>query len=75
MSISTTQLVVEHQGKSYSGIFSVSGSNMIGRVPGVGSRAKAVDPNGNMEQYRSEAKALFVEMLSAVEDERPPMDA
>ena len=48
---------------------------MIGRIPGVGSREKAVDPNGNMEQYRSEAKALFSEMLSAVEDERPPMDA
>ena len=75
MFLSTTQLVVEYQGKSYSGIFSDSGSNMIGRIPGVGSREKAVDPNGSMEQYRSEAKALFSEMLSAVEDERPPMDA
>ena len=75
MSLSTTQLVIEHNGKSYSGIFSVSGTTMIGRIPGVGSKAKDVNPNAEMEQYRSDAKALFVEMLEAVEAQRPPIDA
>lgn len=74
MSLSTTQLVIEHEGKSYSGIFSVSGTTMIGRIPGVGSTSMAVQANASMEEYRKSAKALFWEMLSAVESERPPMD-
>lgn len=75
MSLSTTQLVVEHQGKSYSGIFSVSGTTMIGRIPGIGSTSRVVAADGSMEEYRNNAKALFAEMLSAVESERPPMGA
>lgn len=72
MSLSTTQLVIEYQGRSYSGIFSVSGTAMIGRIPGIGSKSKEVNPNANMEHYRNDAKALFVEMLDAVETQRPP---
>ena len=75
MSLSTTQLVVEHEGKSYSGIFSVSGTTMIGRIPGIGSTSKVVEANGSIEEYRNNARELFAEMLSAVESERPPMDA
>ncbi len=75
MSLSTTQLVVEHEGKSYSGIFSVSGTNMIGRIPGIGSRSRVVEADASVEDYRNNARELFAEMLSAVESQRPPMDA
>ena len=75
MSLSTTQLVVEHQGKSYSGIFSVSGTTMIGRIPGIGSKAREVEPGASVESYKAQARELFGEMLDAVESERPPMDA
>lgn len=75
MSLTTTQLVIEHQGKSYSGIFSVSGTTMIGRIPGIGSKAKEVNPDADVEHYRNDAKALFIEMLEAVETQRPPINA
>ena len=75
MSLSTTQLVVEHEGRSYSGIFSVSGTTMIGRIPGVGSKAREVEPSASVDVYKERARELFVEMLDAVESERPPMDA
>lgn len=75
MSLSTTQLVVAHHGKSYSGIFSVSGATMIGRIPGIGSKSRAVEANASAEDYRNNARELFAEMLSAVESQRPPMDA
>ena len=75
MSLSTTQLVVEHQGKTYSGIFSVSGTTMIGRIPGVGSKAREVETGATVDVYKDRARELFAEMLGAVESERPPMDA
>ncbi len=75
MSVSTTQLVVEHKGRSYSGIFSVSGTTMIGRIPGIGSTSRAVPAVASIEEYRNNARELFAEMLSSVESERPPMDA
>ena len=48
---------------------------MIGRIPGIGSKSRAVEPNASLEEYRNNARELFVEMLSDVESERPPMDA
>ena len=75
MSLSTTQLVVAHRGKSYSGIFSVSGTTMIGRIPGIGSKSHEVTPGASVDVYRGLARELFAEMLDAVETERPPMDA
>jgi len=46
--IAPTQLPLDYQGKRYSGVYSVSGTLMIARIPGVGSSSlelsEAEDP-------------------------------
>ena len=59
MSTKPTQIAVQHEGRKYGGIYSVSGNVMIARIPGVDSRARSVD--GADEE--SLARALFKEIL------------
>ena len=59
MSIPTTQIPVEFGGKKYAGIYSVSGTTLIARIPGLSSRS-AVDFSGEPE---AEARALFEAIL------------
>jgi hypothetical protein len=42
MKVGTTQVALTHNGRHYSGLFSVSGPTLIIRVPGLGSRARPV---------------------------------
>ncbi len=48
MSTPTTQIPIEFKGQSYSGVYSVSGSLLIARVPGVGSRS--AEPTGDEKE-------------------------
>ena len=58
--IRSTQLAVEFEGQSYSGVYSVSGDLMIARVPGIGSKSAELealdDPDGS-------ARSLLLEIL------------
>ena len=60
MSTRPVQLAVQHDGRRYGGIYSVSGNVMIARIPGVDSRSRKVD--GVHEEAL--ARALFVEILT-----------
>jgi len=42
MSTQTTQLPIDYKGKRYSGVYSVSGTLMIARIPGIGSKSEEV---------------------------------
>ena len=42
MSTQTTQLPIDYEGKRYSGVYSVSGTLMIARIPGIGSKSEEV---------------------------------
>ncbi len=42
MATPTTQLPIHYKGKHYSGVYSVSGTLMIARVPGVSSKSAEV---------------------------------
>ena len=42
MSKPTTQLPIDYKGQRYSGVYSISGSLMIARVPGVSSKSGEV---------------------------------
>ena len=52
------QLSVEHNGKSYSGIYSVSGSLMIARIPGIDSLSQELGDD--------EREALALSLLSRI---------
>ena len=43
MAIGPTQLPKEFNGKRYSGIYSVSGTTIIARIPGVGSSSTEIN--------------------------------
>ena len=58
MSTPPTQLPIDYKGKRYSGVYSVSGTLMIARIPGIGSRSAEVDGN-----ERAEALGLFTAIL------------
>lgn len=45
MSKPTTQLPIDYKGQRYSGVYSISGSLMIARVPGVSSKSGEVGPD------------------------------
>ncbi|MDA1073506.1 MAG: hypothetical protein O3A63_01925 [Proteobacteria bacterium] len=49
MPIAPTQLPKEFNGKRYSGIYSVSESTLIARIPGVGSRSQELTSNDGAE--------------------------
>lgn len=42
MSKPTTQLPIDYKGQRYSGVYSISGSLMIARIPGVSSKSSEV---------------------------------
>lgn len=43
MSTPTTQVPIDFKGERYSGVYSVSGSLLIARVPGIGSKSAEID--------------------------------
>ena len=43
MSTPPTQLPIDFNGQRYSGVYSVSGTLMIARIPGISSRSAEVD--------------------------------
>jgi hypothetical protein len=65
MGIPTTQIPVEFGGKKYSGIYSVSGTTLIARIPGLSSRS-AIGFDGEPE---AEARALFEAILKEAESQ------
>ena len=58
MGAPTTQLAIEYKGKQYSGIYSVAGTLMIARIPGISSRSTEL--TGDEE---ATARGLLVEIL------------
>ena len=60
MSTKPTQIAIQHDGRNYGGIYSVSGNLMIARIPGVDSRSRMVD-GADPEAL---AKTLFKEILA-----------
>jgi hypothetical protein len=58
----TTQLAIEYKGKQYSGIYSVAGTLMIVRIPGISSRS--IEVAGNVE---ATARELLVKILEEAE--------
>ena len=58
MSTPPTQLPIDYKGKRYSGVYSVSGTLMIARIPGISSRSAELDGD---EQER--ALSLFTAIL------------
>ena len=52
------QLSVEHKGKSYSGIYSVSGNLMIARIPGIDSLSQEIGED--------EKEAVALSLLSRI---------
>lgn len=57
------QLSVEHKGKSYGGIYSVSGNLMIARVPGIDSLSQEV----GADEVESLARSLLSRILENAE--------
>lgn len=62
MSTRQFQMPIEHNGKKYSGIYSVSGDLMIARIPGVGSKSADVGP-----EPASTARSLLAGILANAE--------
>lgn len=64
MTVAPTQMRIEYKGKSYSGIYSVSGNLVIARIPGIGSKsAEAQDSfkecaQGLLERILKDAEAV-----------------
>ena len=58
MSTPTTQMPIEFKGNRYSGVYSVSGSLLIARIPGVSSRSAEL--SGDEEET---ARNLFNTIL------------
>ena len=60
MATPTTQLPIDYKGKRYSGVYSVSGTLMIARIPGISSKSGEVGDDEN---------ATANELLTAILDE------
>lgn len=58
MSTPPTQLPIDFKGKSYSGVYSVSGTLMIARIPGISSRSAESDGD-----EQTQAIGLFTAIL------------
>lgn len=63
MATRPTQLRVDYKGKTYGGIYSVSGTMMIARIPGIDSRAHAVSGRDEPEL----AREIFNSILADAE--------
>ncbi len=64
--VPSTQLPMDYQGKEYSGVYSVSGTLMIARIPGVGSKSLELE---DTEDLNTTARQLLTEILSGAEQE------
>ncbi len=62
MATPPTQLPIEFKGKKYSGVYSVSGSLMIARIPGISSKSSEL-----AEDEERTAKALLTLILEEAE--------
>lgn len=62
MSTPPTQLPIDYKGKRYSGVYSVSGTLMIARIPGISSRSAEVEGD-----EQAEAHNLFTAILEDAE--------
>jgi hypothetical protein len=60
MAIAPTQIPKNYDGKRYSGIYSVSGTTIIARIPGVGSLSTELDGD---ETAETAAHALLEKIL------------
>ena len=47
MATPTTQLPIDYKGQRYSGVYSVSGTLMIARIPGISSKSGEVSEDEN----------------------------
>lgn len=57
------QLSVEHNGKFYGGIYSVSGNLMIARIPGINSLSQEI----NEDEVEPLARSLLSRILEGAE--------
>jgi len=64
MLVKTTQVAVDHGGKRYAGLYSVSAKTLIIRVPGIGSRAREVAESDDPKAVASE---LMTDILAEAE--------
>jgi hypothetical protein len=64
MKLGTTQVTATRGGKRHAGLFSVSGSTLIVRVPGMSSRAATVEPGDDLMAV---AKQLLEDILNEAE--------
>ncbi len=62
MSTPPTQLPIDYKGQRYSGVYSVSGTLMIARIPGISSRSAEVQGD-----EQAEALTLFTAILEDAE--------
>ena len=63
MSTPPTQLPIDHKGRQYSGVYSVSGTLMIARIPGIGSRSAELAGD-----EQAEALSLLTAILEDAEN-------
>ena len=73
MGIPTTQIPVEFGGKKYSGIYSVSGTTLIARIPGLSSRS-AVGFDGEPEAEAFAGCVQFTDVDEAIASVRELQD-
>lgn len=64
MLVKTTQVAVDHGGKRYAGLYSVSAKTLIIRIPGIGSRAREVTESDDPKAVASE---LMTDILQEAE--------
>lgn len=64
MIVPTTQVAVDYGGKRYAGLFSVSGTTLIIRVPGINSRSTEVT---EADDPKAVAMRLLEEILADAE--------
>ena len=63
MSTPPTQMPIDYKGKRYSGVYSVSGTLMIARIPGIGSSTAEVSGD-----EQSDAAGLLNAILQDAEN-------
>ena len=63
MSTPPTQLPIDYKGERYSGVYSVSGTLMIARIPGINSKSAEIAGD-----ERAEALGLFTAILEDAEN-------
>ena len=68
MSTQTTQLPIDYKGKRYSGVYSVSGTLMIARIPGIGSKSEDMGSEEDVGgKEGASAQRLLITILKEAE--------